>query len=198
VDLKITVKKVWANRMPRVALYSPLEVALDPVASDESYKPDGKEYDIRLRTPHAGLHRVEMWDGGDYTRIAWPGGMPVTVESGMDTADVTSHFRGPWTLCFYVPKGTKLVGGWASRVANWAPRVSGKLLDADGREAMDFAKVEEGFFKVPVPAGQDGRCWYFVRSIGQRLLMTVPPYLARSPEDLLLPAEIVDADGGKE
>jgi len=195
VDLKITVQKVWANRMPKISLFSPEEVALDAVASDESYKPDGKTYDVKLKTPHGGLHRIEAVDGGDYTRIQWPAGMPVSIESGIDTGDVTSHFRGAWSLYFYVPRGTKLVGGWASRVANWAPRVSGKLLDADGREALDFAQsAGDGWFKVPVPAGQDGRLWKFENSQGQRLLMTVPPYLARGAEELLLPAEVVEAD----
>lgn len=194
IELKIRVQKVWANRMPKISLFSPLEVTLNAVATDESYKPDGKEYAITLKTPHAGLHRVETFDGGDFTRIQWPAGMPVTIESGLDTPDVTSHFRGPWTMYFYVPKGTKVVGGWASRVANWAPRVSGKLLAADGREVHDFGKGGDGWFKVPVPEGQDGKLWKFANCVGQRLLMTVPPYLARSGEELLLPAEVVQAD----
>jgi hypothetical protein len=194
LDLTITVQKVWANRMPKISLCSPREVTPNAVATDESYRPDGKPYAVKLKTPHAGLHCVETVDGGDYTRIQWPAGMPVTIESGIDTSGVTSHFRGVWTMYFYVPRGTKLVGGWASRVANWAPRVSGRLLDAEGRTAFDFAKSEEGWFKVPVPAGQDGRLWKFDSSQGQRLLMTVPPYLARSAEELLLPSEVVEAD----
>jgi hypothetical protein len=194
VAIKVAVQKVWANRMPRISLYSPLEVTLDPVAVDETPKPDGKTYDVVLKTPHPGLHRLETVDGGDFTRIQWPEGMPVTVESGIDTPGVTSHFRGGWTLYFYVPRGTKLVGGWASRIANWAPRISGKLVDADGREAFDFGKAEEGWFRVPVPPGQDGRLWKFENAVGQRLLMTVPPYLARRGEELLLPAEVVEAD----
>ncbi|MHB8955327.1 MAG: DUF4838 domain-containing protein [Pirellulaceae bacterium] len=194
LDLKIRVQKVWANRMPKINLYSPMAVTLNPVASDESYKPDGTEYHVRLNTPEAGLHRVETFDGGDFTRIQWPAGMPVTIESGIDTPDVTSHFRGSWTMYFYVPKRTQFVAGWASRVANWAPRISGKLLDAEGREVLDFGKSEEGWFRVPVPEGQDGRLWKFENSHGQRLLMTVPPYLARSAEELLVPQEIAEAD----
>jgi hypothetical protein len=194
VNLKVTVQKVWALRKPKISLFSPLEVKLDAVSTFDAYKPDGKTYDARLPTPYAGLHRVELVDGGDYSRVQWPDGMPVTVESGIDTADVTSHFRGPWSLYFYVPKGAKFVGGWASRVANWAPRISGRLRDADGREMFDFAKVEEGWFNVPVAAGQDVQLWKFEDSQGQRLLMTVPPYLARSAEELLLPAEVVEAD----
>ena len=69
--------------------------------------------------------------------------MPVSIGSGLDTPDVTSHFHGPWTLFFYVPRGTKLVGGWAARVANWAPRISGKLRAPDGRvsESHDTEKA---------------------------------------------------------
>ncbi len=150
-----------------------------------------------LKTPHPGLHRIETYDGGDYTRIAWPAGMRVSVESGIDTPDVTSHFRGLWTLYFYVPRGTKLVGGWASRIANWAPKISGKLLAPDGREMLDFAKLEDGFFKVEVPLNAGGALWKFEHSLGQRLLMTVPPCLARSGAELLLPREVVEADGAR-
>ncbi len=194
VDLKIAVQKVWANRMPKVELFSPLEVTSNAVATDESGRPDGVLRDITLKTPHGGLHRIVTVDGGDFTRIDWPRGMAVTVESGIDTPEVTSQFRGPCTLYFYVPRGTKIIGGWASRIANWAPRISGRLLDPAGGVAMDFAKVEEGYFSVAVPEGQDGKLWKFEQCIGQRLLMTVPPYLARSGEELLLPEEVIKAD----
>jgi hypothetical protein len=194
VDLKIQVKKVWANRAPKISLHSPLEVSLNAVATNESYKPDGKSYDVSLPTPFAGLHSVEAVDGGDHTYITWPEGMAVTVESGIDSPHAPSQFRGSWSLYVYVPKGTKVVGGWAARVANWAPRISGKLLDPEGGVALDFGKLEEGWFKAPVAPGQDGKLWKFENCQGQRLLMTVPPYLARKAEDLLLPAEVVEAD----
>jgi len=197
IDLTLAVQKVWANRTPKLSLYSPLEVSLEPVAVDESYKPDGKSNALKLKTSYAGLHRVVTVDGGDYTRIVWPDGLPVTVESGIDTPQVTSQFRGPWTLYFYVPKGTQMIGGWASRIANWASRISGKLVDPDGNAVLDFAKLEDGWFKAPVAPGQDGKLWKFENSQGQRLLMTVPPYLARKAEDLLLPAEVVEKDEQK-
>ncbi|MES2570459.1 MAG: DUF4838 domain-containing protein, partial [Verrucomicrobiota bacterium] len=194
IELKVVVKKVWALRTPKLELFSPLEVSLEPVAKREDYLPDGKERSIVLQTPHPGLHRIETYDGGDYTRITWPAGLHVTVESGMDTPEVTSHFRGSWSLYFYVPKKTRLIGGWASRIANWAPRISGKLLAPDGREMLDFGQCEEGFFKIEVPEGADGALWKFEGNVGQRLLMTVPPYLARSARELLLPREVIEAD----
>ena len=178
LSLKVTVQKVWALRKPKITLYSPLEVSLNAVAESDGYSPDGKTYDVNLKTTHAGLHRLETIDGGDYTRIEWPASMPVSIESGIDTAEVTSHFRGPWTMYFYVPRGT--VGrrlGVAGRQLG-AAGSPGNCWMPTGREMIDFAKSGDGWFKAPVPPGQDGRLWKFQDSLGQRLLMTVPPYLA--------------------
>lgn len=194
LNVKVRVQKVWANRMPELTLYSPLEVKIKPVATFKDYRPDGETRALSLPTPYSGLHRVDTIDGGDHTYIEWPAGMPVTVESGIDTPNITTHFRGAWTLYFYVPKGTKVVGGWASRIANWAPRISGTLHDGSGKQVFDFGNVDAGWFNIPVPEGQDGKLWKFENSQGQRLLMTVPPYLARTEQELLLPAEVVEKD----
>ena len=192
VHLKVTVQKVWDLRPHKISLYRADTDEL--VAESGVVRPDGTQYDVVLDTPHAGLHRVLTQDGGDYTRIVWPEGVPVTIPTGEDTAGVTNHFRGPWSLYFYVPRGTVVVGGWASRIANWAPPVSGKLLDGDGGVVHEFAEAGDSWFSVPVPEGQDGRLWKFESTQGQRLLMTVPPYVARTGEELLLPAEVVEAD----
>jgi len=45
-----------------------------------------------------------------------------------------------------------------------------------------------------VAPGQAGRLWKFSNSLGPRLLLTVPPYLARDGRELLLPTEVVRAD----
>ena len=62
---------------------------------------------------------------------------------------------------------------------------------------LDFGKLEDGWFQVKVPEGQDGRLWKFENTHGRRQLVTVPPYLAISADDLLLPKEVVEADGAK-
>ena len=196
VKMQVTVQKVWALRPHKITLYSPNEVRNQPVAESGIVQPDGKAYDVSLPTTYEGLHRVEFVDGGDFTRIAWPEGTCITVPSGIDHGVVFSHFRGEWTMYCYVPKGTKVVGGWAARIANWAPRVSGVLKDGDGNVVFDFGKMPgDGWFSVPVPAGQDGKLWKFEGSQGVRQLMTVPPYLARSGKELLLPQEVVEKDG---
>ena len=47
---------------------------------------------------------------------------------------------------------------------------------------------------MEVPAGQDGKLWKFDQCVGQRLLMTIPPILARTSAELLLPEEVVARD----
>ena len=194
IALEVTVQRVWANRMPLVTLHAAKDVAISSVDASDAPRPDGQTYAVALKTPYDGLHWVIARDGGDHTRIAWPAGVPVTVPSGLDDGAVFSHFRGQWSLYFYVPRGTAVVAGWAARIAAWAPRISGTLEDADGNVLLDFARRDDGWFQVKVPDGQDGRLWKFQNSQGVRQLATVPPYMARTAEDLLLPAEVVKAD----
>lgn len=158
----------------------------DPVvATDASVPPDGEEHTVRLAIPEPGLHRITVSDGHDMTRVAWPDGTPVSMRSTLDEPLVTS---GRWTLCFYVPKGTTVVGFFSDG--------EGDLVDASGRVALkvDDRPKSAAFHAVPVPPGQDGRVWWFRNVAGTRRLMTVPPALARSPAELLLPREVVEKD----
>lgn len=147
--------------------------------------PDKDSHAAVLKFPGAGLHRVEVEDGGAGTHIAWPEGWPLAVCSSRDEP---AEFHGRWSLFFYVPKGTKVVGGYSSGV--------GQLLDADGQTVHEFAG-RPGYFRVDVPVEQDGRLWKFDRCSGQRLLMTVPPYLARNERELMLPIEVVARDANR-
>jgi len=71
----------------------------------------------------------------------------------------------------------------------------GVMRDGTGAPVLVFDGLEgAGYFSVPVPEGQDGRLWKLENAGGQRLLMTVPPYLARNEKELLLPREVVTAD----
>ncbi|MCL2120069.1 MAG: DUF4838 domain-containing protein [Planctomycetaceae bacterium] len=195
LELKVTVRPLWKSRTTKISMYSPSEVTVQtPVAEEEDYPADGKEHTIRLKSPFDGLHNIVVLDGGDFTKITWPEGLPVSVESDINSSHTLSHFRGNWTLYFYVPRGTKQIGGWASRIASWAPRTSGKMLDPEGKIRHDFGEQEEGWFCVEVSEGMDGKVWKFQDNNGQRLLMTVPPYLARSVQELLLPEEVVEKD----
>lgn len=174
----------------KIALHSPREETLEPVATDESVPPDGEERSVSLETPHDGLHRLELRDGGDASRLLWPDAWPMTVECSPDARRLP--LRGPWTLVFYVPRGTPTLAGFTDSG-------HGKILDSTGRTALSFGDLAvPGYFAVPVPAGTDGTLWRIENHTSRRfMLLTVPPYLARNERELLLPREVVEADRRK-
>ena len=180
--LRLHVKAglIYASRGDaKIALYAAARP--EPVAR-AAVAPDKQERAVTLKTPLAGLHRIEVSDAAAGTTVRWAEGVPMTVRSSPETP---AAFGGRWSLCFYVPRGTKVIGGYASG--------PGALLDPAGQKAYTFPRKAD-YFRVPVPAGQDGKLWRFDRCAGQRLLMTVPPCLARSGRELLLPAEVVRGD----
>ena len=153
------------------------------VAHDESVPPDGEERPVRLQAEEPGLHRITVNDGGDMTRVSWDAGVPMTVlSSHADPARLGSRYH----LYFYVPRGADVVGMYASG--------RGDLRDGEGNVLFTFDGTKADYLSVPVPEGQDGRLWKLHHNSGQRRLMNVPPYLARSAEELLLPREVVERD----
>lgn len=182
IELKAKGGIVYDSRGPaKIDLFPLAEPEGKSVAKAEA-APDKTERAVALKTTFAGLHRIEVTDSGAGTAVTWADGLPVTLVS---SPDAPTDFHGRWSLYFYVPKGTKVIGGFASG--------QGNLLDPAGKKAHTF-DGPPGYFSIPVPAGQDGKVWMFANTAGRRLLMTVPPCLARSPKELLLPAEVVKAD----
>jgi hypothetical protein len=185
IELKAKAGIVYDSRGPANLDLFPLAEPEGKAVAHAEVAPDRAERPVALRTKFAGLHRVEVTDSGAGTAVTWADGVPMTVVS---SPDAPADFHGRWGLYFYVPKGTKVVAGFASG--------PGSLLDGAGKKVHEF-DGKPGYFRVEVPAGQDGRAWTFSNTSGRRLLMTVPPCLARSPRELLLPAEVVEADRAK-
>lgn len=128
------------------------------------------------------MNLVQISDRSAGTQVTWEDGLPMTIESSMERP-ATLHTR--WTLYFYVPRGTQFIGGFSDG--------EGRLVDPIGNVVYNFSR-EAGYFRIPVPEGQDGKLWKFDRSVGKRILMTVPPYLARNEKELLLPIEVIERD----
>ena len=147
------------------------------IATDRSVPPDGVERKVTLAVKEPGLYKIVVGDGGDQTRIDWPEGRPMTVRSTVD-GPMNSHYRN-WAAYFYVPKGTKVVGLHGGG--------HGEIQDSAGRTVFWLNGREPGFYSVEVPEGQDGRLWRVRYARGAIRLLTVPPYFARSAEELLLP-----------
>jgi len=80
-------------------------------------------------------------------------------------------------------------------VTKTAPTLTSSSLIPQMR--VNKGRVAEGWFCIEVPEGMDGTVWKFQDNNGQRLLMTVPPYLTRSAQELLLPEEVVERDAGE-
>lgn len=169
----------------KLRLFSAQEATLEAVAHDESVPPDGEKRNVTLTSPYAGLHTLEVADGSDRTAVGLPAELPLTVESSLEQR---ARLEGRWTLYCYVPRGTASVGGYATSG-------EGTLRDRAGNVRFDFAKMKaDGYFNAPVPEGMDGAFWRFEQCTGDRMLMTIPPYLAAHPALLLLPAEVVARD----
>jgi hypothetical protein len=119
------------------------------------------------------------------TRVVWPEDLPRTFRS---TLDEPLRLQGRWSLYFYVPRGTQKVAGFATAT-------TGRVLDRSGNAVFSFDRMDEpDYFSIAVPEGQAGALWRLEHCSGSRMLITVPPYLAPSAGDLLLPREVVTAD----
>ncbi len=153
--------------------------ATDGEAVDHATVPaDGKPHAVVLKSEHPGLHWVELADHSAMTKVQWPANVPWTVPVEK------SRISGRPTLYFFVPRGTKVIGGYANS--------NGPIYDPEGKQVFAMP-AKAGFFTIPVKPGQDGKLWAAKVSVssGGLKLMTVPPYMATRPEQLLLPREVV-------
>lgn len=148
------------------------------MAEDESVPPDGKPRTIRLAAKEPGVYRIDLNDGSDLTAVTWPEGQLMSWKMSLD--DHPKAMNGRWYLYFYVPKGTKRIGLYSAAGG-------GTLIDPDGNEELDLETDGGGFISAEVPEGMDGRLWKLHHVAGKVCLMNVPPFLARSPAELVLP-----------
>jgi hypothetical protein len=144
---------------------------------------DKKPHVVSLRAPKAGTYRIVIRENKRGASLEWPFGAPVAIVSGEGTP---ADFHGRWNGWFYVPRGTKVVGGYSGGV--------GFVRDASGRVLLELP-VKPDHFRVEVPAGQDGKLWRFEKSAGIRLLMTVPPYLFRAQAEAIVPRSLSTKPG---
>jgi hypothetical protein len=187
---EVTGNQIYANRGPvRLKLFAVANPLVDQATAELEVPADKQPHAVELKAAFAGLHRLEISDGGAGTRLSWPAGQPTVLSIGAaDAARVPSNYK--YDGVFYVPRGTKVVGGYTASAA-------GKILLPDGREAIDLRSLPpNSYFSFPVPPNFDGCCWRLAAARRGVLLLTVPPNLARSPDELLVPSETL-TDGGK-
>jgi len=154
---------------------------------------------VSMQAPEPGLYCLAADMGNGRIDLEFPADqsfvLAVPPYLGEHTYKQHFMFHGKWNLYFYVPKGTKVVSIRGSKIWSFMGPISGTLVDGDGNQRVDFRTIRQGGnLNVDVPDGQDGQFWMFKDSVGLRHLMNVPPYLSDSPQNLLLPQEVIQKD----
>ncbi len=170
-------------------LWAAEEALEDVVSKQDARLEPGETVTLQFSSPHAGLHKF-FFRGPRFSgvTVSLDSSKPWSISSGAEAALPSLANMKASSAYFYVPKGTTIIGG------HFLGR--GLLLAPGGEVVRSFDK--DGFFKIEVPVGLDGRLWRVSGIRGGNLpLFSVPPYFAASPADLLLPREVVEADRAK-
>lgn len=188
-DARIRVKAApnpITNGEPRVEWFSnsQAERSAKPIFSSR-VSADEAWHEVRLVAPKPGLYRLQISPGATSFSVDWDADQVV---SEWWEGQSTPKPVGGMSRYFYVPKGTREVTGFAGRSS------IGEVLDASDNVVYNFEGGLAGFFRIPVEAGQDGKLWQLRNSMFPRIMISVPSAFARSPQELLLPAEVVKKD----
>ena len=154
------------------------------IAEDETVPPDGNPRTITLTCPTPGTYRIDLDDGNDMTGVTWPEGTPMSWKMASD--EHPNSMSGRWALYFFVPKGTTKVGLYAKSKTS----AGSQLLRPDGSKALDLTSSGGQFFSVTVDENSAGRLWKLDKIGGNLQLLTVPPFLSRSADELVLPESL--------
>ena len=182
-DLTVTAGLIYACRgNPRLKLVqiggeSETGEEETAVFTDESVPPDKKPHVVKVVPKHAGLHRLEVTDGADRTLYQFPTDMAVAVLEGDGKG---RPLEG--TFFFYVPKGTKKIGCYASCR-------TGTVHSPSGRKAMPL-RWARGHYEIDVQPGEDGGVWELRGLSGTFRPLTVPDALNLSETDMLIPRAV--------
>jgi len=173
---RVAVAQLW-----QVSPATNTLVVAVPIPADQA------RHAIELPASERGLHFVEITAPRMSTQLDWPAGQPMTVALSHDSQPVV--FAGRATWWFYVPQGTREVGGYQF------PGGDARSVIRDGAgNVVQQLQAAAGYFRVPVQGEQAGRFWKIENAACRVLLLTVPPLLARIPAELLLPREVVEND----
>lgn len=173
--------KMYGTRGPvKLRLFAKLHPVLNESVATAEIPADKSLHEVTLASPYQGLHWMVISDGNDATEISWPKGQKAVLP--MSPSERTQIF-GSYDAVFYVPAGTELLGGYAGSTV-------GHIETAEGGIVFDFASMQKpGYFSTPVSFVKDGT-WLRLRNVqGSVLLLTVPAYIARTPDEILIPQE---------
>ncbi|HQL65699.1 MAG TPA: hypothetical protein PLS78_07570 [bacterium] len=182
IKLRITGGLIYKDRGDIKVFLYPDEQEFSTYVDNASIPPDGNEHEITLKTKYQGLHWIEVSDGSAGTRTSWVDKMPVTIFTAFDKQP---HFIGRWSFVFYVPKGTKTIGGFSNGL--------GDVFNSSGKKVYSFSGGTT-YFSIPVESNEDGKIWRIKNATGVCVFMTIPSCFARNSSELLIPVEVIEKD----
>lgn len=175
------IKQYQSRGAAQFKLYVGNQPQGEPV-STASCPPDQQPHELELTATEPGLHCLVMDDQQVGTSMWWKAAAPLT-----RTATAAHPLwvpAGRASLCFYVPRGARIIGGYGSGI--------GQFIDSAGQAHEGLSRTTTGYFSIAVPEGQDGKLWRLDGFLGKLYLLTVPPYFAADANALLLPREVVE------
>ena len=158
------------------------------VASDRSVPPDGQEHVVKLAVKEPGLYKLTVSDGNDRTLVNVARDAAADDCAHRRTTPMNGSY-GEWmgiSMFRREPRSSACSAASTARCAT-----------AEDRPQFWLNGRERNFYSVAVPDGQDGKVWRIRYARGAVRLLTVPPYFARTPQELLLPREVVEKDAKK-
>ncbi len=149
--------------------------------------PNEEEHHFELSAPGPGVYRFSLENTGQ--GFVWDfdsRGAKTTLLAGGE-----HQLRRNWydRLYFYVPRGTPEI-----YIAGHLIEGRYEFVDASGQAiASDDVEVIQDYMRVTVPPGQDGAVWSLEMSALRPDLrfLNIPGYVAFSPDELLLPEEVI-------
>jgi RHS repeat-associated protein len=161
----------------------------------------------------SGVYRLDLEDQWMRMYTTFPTGTRLAIPVGVDDQRLTLPIW--WSAYFFVPAGTASVAGWTQADSTftryiksgtqWVTQQVGHLADfAVGHTCTTSYFTGAGpdglqdYFVIPIsPPATTDEIWLFNdpsnpngQTYGQRVLLSVPPYLYRSPGTILVPREV--------
>ena len=104
------------------------------------------------------------------------------------SSDEPLEVKRPLIGYFYVPPACKVVGGYISSKGALL-----QIFDDSNKLVYELKPDASEYFSVEVPKNQQGKTWKIYVFTDNMYFLTVPPYIARTPQELLVPSELVQA-----
>jgi hypothetical protein len=147
---------------------------------------DGETHKLEFKVPGPGFYFFDFADSGAGWSISAGPERSISIPLKRDRG--YSHQGTMPPLYFYVPKGTRQIEYF------WAGGAH-KVVGPD-KKVVQEVKTNGDFVIVTVPDGMDGKVWSFAQfALGRLWFFNIPNYVAATPNALLIPREVVQADG---